>query len=94
MTKNFLPYLLAVIITEASLLIPGMVSSEVTMSYFGLGLGSSAISLGALLNLGIAKFDQCWWQLFFPAFLLAWIIFSFYLIGMALSDALDPKTHR
>ena len=94
MTRNFLPYLLAVIITEASLLIPGMVSSEVTMSYFGLGLGKSAISLGAILNLGIAKFDQCWWELFFPAFLLGWIIFSFYLLGMALSDALDPKTHR
>ena len=94
MTRNYLPYLLAVIITEASLLIPGMVSSEVSMSYFGLGLGKSAISLGAILNLGIAKFDQCPWQLLFPAFLLAWIIFSFYLIGMALSDALDPKTHR
>lgn len=94
MSKNYLPYLLAVIITEASLLIPGMVSSEVTMSYFGLGLGKSDVSLGALLNLGIAKFDQCPWQLLFPAFLLAWIIFSFYLIGMALSDALDPKTHR
>lgn len=94
MTRNYLPYLLAVIITEASLLIPGMVSSEVTMTYFGLGLGKSAVSLGAVLNLGIAQFDQCWWQLFFPAFLLAWIIFSFYLIGMALSDALDPKTHR
>lgn len=94
MSKNFLPYLLSVIITEASLLIPGMVSSEVSMSYFGLGLGSSAISIGALLNLGIANFDLYPWQLLAPAFLLAWIIFSFYLMGMALSDALDPKTHR
>ena len=94
MTRNYLPYLMAVIITEASLLIPGMVSSEVTMSYFGLGLGKSDISLGALLNLGIAKFHECTWQLLFPALMLAWLIFSFYLIGMALSDALDPKTHR
>lgn len=94
MTKNFLPYLLSVIITEASLLIPGMVSSEVSMSYFGLGLGNSAVSIGALLNLGIQNFDLCPWQLLAPAFLLAWIIFSFYLMGMAFSDALDPKTHR
>ena len=94
MTRNFLPYLLSVIITEASLLIPGMVSSEVSLTYFGLGLGQSAISIGALLNLGIDKFDIYPWELLFPAFLLAWIIFAFYLMGMAFSDALDPKTHR
>ncbi|MCR4562657.1 MAG: ABC transporter permease [Bacilli bacterium] len=94
MMKNLLPYLLAVIITDASLLIPGMVSSEVSMSYFGLGLPKVEISIGAILNLGIADFNQYPWQLIAPAFILAWIIFTFYLLGVSLSDALDPKTHR
>lgn len=94
MSKNLLPYIMAVIITNLSLLIPGMISSEVSMSYFGLGLPETTLSIGAVLNLGISKFDQYPWQLWAPGLLLAIIIFIFFLIGIALSDALDPKTHR
>ncbi len=94
MTKNLLPYLLAIVITEASLIIPGMISSEVTMSYFGLGLPQSAISIGAVLESGVGTFGQSPWQLLAPAGILAWIIFTFFLLGLSLSDALDPKKHR
>ena len=94
MIKNLLPYILAVIITEASLMIPGMVSSEVSMSYFGVGLDSAAVSIGAVLQLGMTNFIQYPWQLLAPAGILAWIIFTFFLLGLALSDALDPKKHR
>lgn len=94
MTKNLLPYLLAVVITEASLIIPGMISSEVTMSYFGLGLSEDAVSIGAVLQNGIGSFNQSPWQLLAPAGILAWIIFTFFLLGLSLSDALDPKKHR
>jgi oligopeptide transport system permease protein len=94
MIKNFLPFLMGVIITDISLLIPGMISSEVSMSYFGLGLDTQALSIGAILNLGISMFDQYPWQLLAPGGVLAWIIFTFFLLGTTLSDALDPKTHR
>lgn len=94
MIKNLLPYILAVIITEASLMIPGMVSSEVSMSYFGVGLDSAAVSIGAVLQLGMTNFIEYPWQLLAPAGILAWIIFTFFLLGLALSDALDPKKHR
>jgi len=94
MTKNFLPYLLGIIITEASLTIPGMISSEVTLSYFGLGLPSSSISIGALLDLGRTNFVAYPFQLLAPAGVLAIIIFVFFLLGITISDALDPKKHR
>lgn len=94
MFRNYLPYILGVIITEFSLLMPGMVSSEVSLSYFGVGLASDDISIGAILQNGIAKFSIYPWQLLAPAFLLAVIIFIFFLLGTALSDALDPKKHR
>jgi len=94
MFRNLLPYLLGVIITEASLTIPGMISSEVTLSYFGLGLPSSSISIGALLDLGRTNFVVYPFQLLVPAGLLALIIFVFFLLGMSISDALDPKKHR
>lgn len=94
MSKNLLPYLLAVIITEATLIIPGMISSEVTMSFFGVGLDSGTASLGALLENGRINFLLRPWQLAAPAGVLAFIIFAFFLMGISLSDALDPKKHR
>ena len=94
MLRNLLPYLLAVIITEFSLMLPGMISSEVSMSFFGVGLPSTRISIGVLLDNGRRYFTTRPWQLLAPAGLLAFIIFTFYLMGLALSDALDPRKHR
>ncbi len=94
MFRNYLPYILGVIITEFSLIIPGMVSSEVSLSYFGVGLPTKDISIGAILQNGIQNYSLYPWQLLAPAFVLAIIIFVFFLMGTALSDALDPKSHR
>lgn len=94
MLRNLLPYLLAVIITELSLMLPGMISSEVSMSFFGVGLPAETISIGAILDAGYRYFVTKPWQLLAPAGTLAFIIFTFYLLGLALSDALDPKKHR
>ena len=94
MTKNLLPYLLAVIITEASLIIPGMISSEVSMSFFGVGLSKDTIAIGVLLDNGRRYFTSYTWQLLAPAGMLAAVIFIFYLLGLALSDALDPRKHH
>ncbi len=94
MFKNYLPYLLGVIITEFSLIIPGMISSEVSMSYFGVGLNSLDISLGAILELGIKYYSLYPWQILAPGLLLAIIIFAFFILGTTFSDALDPKKHR
>lgn len=94
MTRNLLPFLLGVIITELSLFIPGMISSEVSLSYFGFGLPKDSFSIGATLDLGRRYFTEYPWQLLFPALFLAIVIFVFYLVGLALSDSLDPKKHR
>ena len=94
MLKNLLPYLLAVIITQLSLMIPGMISSECSLSYFGVGLPSNAVSIGAILDVGRKYFQDFPHELLVPSLFLAAIIFAFYLIGLALSDALDPKKHR
>ncbi len=94
MSKNLLPFLLAIIITNLSLTIPGMISSEVSMSYFGVGLSSKTLCLGALLDQGDKRFDLYYWELLWPALALGLIILIFFLMGMALSDALDPKKHR
>lgn len=94
MTRNLLPYLLAVIATQFSLIVPGMISSEVSMSFFGVGLPSTTVSIGVILDVGRRNFLLYPWQLLAPAGTLAFVILTFYLLGLAFSDALDPKKHR
>ncbi len=94
MTKNLLPYLLAVIVTQGSLMIPGMISSEVGLSFFGLGLHISKISLGGLIENGRKYFTQYFHAFIWPSVALALIILAFFLIGFSLSDSLDPRKHR
>ncbi len=94
MSKNLLPFVLSVIITEISLMIPSMISMECSLSFFGLGLPNNSISIGAALINGMNRFSDYPWQLIYPAIILSFIILAFFLLGVSLSDALDPKKHR
>lgn len=91
---NLLPYVLTVIITQISLQIPAVIGTETSLSYFGIGLDPTAISLGRTLSIGTSTFTTYPHLLIFPAVIVAIITISFYLIGLGLADALDPKTHR
>jgi len=93
-THNLLPFVLPVIITQISLSIPAAISLETSLSFFGLGFRTDDVAIGPILTLGYNQFTTYPWTLLFPALILGLIIISFYLIGLALSDALDPKTHR
>ena len=91
--KNLIPYLVSVIILRMALMIPQVISLEVTLSYLGLGLPSTMPSLGALLSHGRTKFQDYPHLLIFPALIVSIITISFYLAGNAFSDASDPRNH-
>ena len=94
-TKNLLPYLVSVIMMRVALSIPGTISSEVFLTYIGLGLPVSMPSLGNLLNEGRMRMLSASqrYQLWFPLVVLSMITISFYIIGNAFADAADPKNH-
>jgi oligopeptide transport system permease protein len=94
-TKNLLPYLVSVIMMRVALSIPGTISSEVFLTYIGLGLPISMPSLGNLLNEGRLRMLSASqrYQLWFPLVVLSLITISFYIIGNAFADAADPKNH-
>jgi oligopeptide transport system permease protein len=94
-TKNLLPYLVSVIMMRTALSIPGTISSEVFLTYIGLGLPVSMPSLGNLLNEGRMRMlsASSRYQLWFPLMILSAISISFYVIGNAFADAADPKNH-
>jgi len=73
--RHVLPETLAVLLTQAALLIPQYVVAEVTLSFLGLGLSEPAPSWGGLLaNLQQYNVLVSYWWMFAPA--LALVILS------------------
>jgi len=93
--KNLLPYLVSVIAMRMAMAIPLTISSEVFVTYIGLGLPNSIPSLGNLVTSGIDKILEpgLRYQLLFPTGVLSLVTISFYIIGNAFADASDPKNH-
>lgn len=93
--KNLLPYLVSVIMLRMALSIPGAISSEVFITYVGLGVPATTPSLGALINEGrnLMTNPSLRYQLIYPTILLSLVTVSFYIVGNAFSDAADPRNH-
>ena len=91
--KHMLPNTVGILILDLCASIPTYIFTEASLSFLGMGL-SDVISLGVLISEGKAKLSFYPWQLVFPALILCLIVLAFNLLGDALRDALDPRTHR
>ena len=94
-TEN-VPYIVSVIMLRMALTIPEVISSEVFITYIGLGLPPSTPSLGNLVNAGrvLMMSPELRYQLIFPTVVLSIITVSFYVVGNAFSDSSDPRNHH
>ena len=92
-TKHLLPNTVSILILNLCSSIPSYIFTEASLSFLGMGLSSDVISLGVLISEGKAKLSFYPWQLFFPAVVLCLAVLAFNLLGDALRDALDPRTH-
>ncbi len=90
---NVLPYLISVIVTLISRDIPLFISTEVFLSFLGIGLGSGEASLGRLVQDYAQYIDSASYLFWIPVSILAMIAISLYIVGQSLADASDPKTH-
>ncbi len=97
-THNLLPYLVSVIVTVVSTAIPEAISSEVGLAYFNLSfrVADGDMTLGQILTNAVS--DQTWmsypYLLIAPMLVMAPLTICFFYLGLALSDATDPKSHR
>jgi len=91
--RNILPYMISVIVTLVSRDIPAFISLEVFLSYLGIGLNQSTPSIGRMIssyNSFMINYPYLFWL---PVVTLAIVTISLYVVGQALADASDPKTH-
>jgi peptide/nickel transport system permease protein len=76
---------MGVVLTQAALLIPQYMLAEVTLSFFGLGVGEPVPSWGAMLaNLQEYHVLVSYWWLWAPALVLVVLFLAFH----AMADAL------
>jgi peptide/nickel transport system permease protein len=95
MFRHLLPGTMSHVIVIATLAIPGMILSEVALSWLGLGLRPPMTSWGVLLqevsNVRAIRFSP--WLLWPVPFVILTIM-SFNMLGDGLRDALDPYGGR
>ena len=91
--RNILPFMTSVIVLEIAAAIPGYISSEVFLSYIGLGM--SEVSLGRLIyEAQQAMVTPGWgWEFWTPVAVASVITVVLYVTGQNLGDASDPRTH-
>ncbi len=91
--RNILPFMTSVIVLEIAAAIPGYISSEVFLSYIGLGM--SEVSLGRLIyEAQNAMVTPGWgWEFWTPVAVASVITVVLYVTGQNLGDASDPRTH-
>ena len=88
--KHILPNALGTIITSSVLMIPGIIFTEASIAYLGLGFKNLS-SLGVILANNQSELTNHPYQLLFPAAVIALLMISFNLFGNGLRDAINPS---
>ena len=94
MTRHILPNLLPVVIISVTLGFSGLILSEATLSYLGVGVGPDVGSWGNMIDAArdeLAREPLVWWNLTGAASALFILVLALNFFGDALRDAVDPR---
>jgi oligopeptide transport system permease protein len=89
--RHIAPNLIGLILVVWSSRLPGVIVSEAFLSLLGLGLEAPTASWGMVLNEAAQQFQSHPVQFLLPASVMAVTLLAFFLLGDALTEALDPK---
>jgi peptide/nickel transport system permease protein len=86
--RHVLPQVMGIALTQAAVLVPQYVLAEVTLSFFGLGVGEPVPSWGNMLS-GVNRYHvlASYWWMFLPGIVLIPVFLLYY----ALADALHQR---
>lgn len=89
---HMVPSFVSHIIASVTLSIPGMILSETSLSFLGIGLRPPVVSWGVLLQeaQNIRSIAACPWLLFFPGVAVVIAVLALNFLGDGLRDAADP----
>ena len=90
--KHVLPNLLSPIIVLATQQLAAVILFESALSYLGLGVPPSTITLGGMIASGRESMLNGWWVVSIPGAMIALIAAGWLLLGEGLREHLDPRT--
>jgi len=79
------------VIVYTTLLIPGAITGEATLSFLGLSVVPPTPSWGNMLADAMSYYKVAWWFVFFPGAALLVTTVAFNVLGDSVRDALDPR---
>lgn len=91
LTRYVLPNIIAPIIVQISLLVPGAIMTAAGLSFIGLGVPPPTAEWGAMLQLSLTWGRLAPHMTIFPGLALMLVVFGFNVLGDGLRDALDPR---
>lgn len=91
MVVEILPNVTSSVIVYTTLLIPGAIVAEATLSFLGLSVVPPTPSWGNILSDAMAYYKVAWWFVFFPGAALVVATMAFNMLGDSVRDALDPR---
>ncbi|MFB6309323.1 MAG: ABC transporter permease [Haloarculaceae archaeon] len=89
--KHILPNVSSTVITNLTLLIPGLILFEAGLAFLSLG-DPTIPSWGQTIAAGRSDLSSAWWISTLPGVVLFLTILAFNFVGDALRDALDPRS--
>jgi peptide/nickel transport system permease protein len=92
MIHHILPNVTGLIVTAATLDVPGVILSEAVLSLLGLGIQVPGSSLGLMIVRAIPYLEENWFQVLVPSVTLTLLVLAFSFLGDGIRDALDPQT--
>jgi len=92
MLHHILPNVTGLIVTAATLDVPGVILSEAVLSLLGLGIQVPGSSLGLMIVRAIPYLEENWFQVLVPSITLTLLVLAFSFLGDGIRDALDPQT--
>lgn len=88
------PNLLGTVVVYTTLAVPGIMLTESTLSFIGLGVRAPNSSWGTLIKEGADRMEASPELLFFPALCFCLTLLALNFLGDGLRDALDPRSAK
>jgi peptide/nickel transport system permease protein len=92
--RYILPNILAPIVVQVSLLIPGAIMTAAGLSFLGLGVTPPTAEWGAMLQDSLIWARMAPHMMIFPGLALMLVVFGFNVMGDGMRDLLDPRVRK
>ncbi len=92
--RHIAPNLLGTVVVYTTLAVPGIMLTESTLSFIGLGVRAPNSSWGTLIKEGADRMEVSPELLVFPALFFCLTLLALNFLGDGLRDAIDPKSSK